>query len=328
MQGSSSVRRDVLGDRTLAQKILVERDALRECMLEVTAPLDERTILLDILAECAIDRVAESVEDASWKPLLAWAEEICDERAHAPSVVRLFTSLSPVLAQALGHDGFDDLAGRLAALVQKPHPNGDAIYTERVNELDVLLADMVARVESADPMTAEHCRAVSAWCARIAQRMSLTRTEVTHVSRGGLIHDVGKSTTPLEILQAPRKLTDEEWTVMRAHVVTGHALIAEHPKLGDFGGIVRSHHERFDGAGYPDALDRSRIPIGVRIVTVADAFNAMIGRRLYRTPLAPDRAVAELKRHAGAQFDPNVVEAFIDVISNGRDAAPVAGEAK
>ncbi len=133
--------------------------------------------------------------------------------------------------------------------------------------------------------------------------------------------------TPLEILQAPRKLTDAEWNVMRAHVLTGHEMVRDHHKLREFSGVVRSHHERFDGKGYPDQLDRTRIPIGVRIVSVADSFNAMIGRRPYRTPMPPDRAVEELKRNAGGQFDPNVVEALVDVIGSKRDGRAVAGGA-
>ncbi|MBV8424919.1 MAG: HD domain-containing protein [Candidatus Eremiobacteraeota bacterium] len=92
-------------------------------------------------------------------------------------------------------------------------------------------------------------------------------------------------------------------------------MIQSQPKLSDFGGMVRLHHERFDGAGYPDGMDRARIPIGVRIVSVADSFNAMIGRRPYRTPFSPAHAAAELQRHAGTQFDPEVVRALIDVIA-------------
>ena len=93
---------------------------------------------------------------------------------------------------------------------------------------------MVSRIESNDPMTAEHCRAVSAWCVRIAQRLALPRHEAAFVARGGLIHDVGKSITPLEILQAPRKLTADEWIIMREHVTEGDDIVRGHQHLRDF----------------------------------------------------------------------------------------------
>jgi HD-GYP domain-containing protein (c-di-GMP phosphodiesterase class II) len=112
---------------------------------------------------------------------------------------------------------------------------------------------------------------------------------------------------------------------MREHVTNGYDIVRGHEHLRDFSPVVRSHHERFEGGGYPDNLDRARIPIAVRIVTVADAFNAMIGRRPYRTPLSPDRAMAELRRNAGTQFDPNVVAALIDVVGAGHQPVLTGG---
>lgn len=312
------------GDRALADRVLASRDELRGNLLQLAAP-GERTLLLDVLADTLIDRFAEALADGTWTTLVSWADATCEARSGVPSVRAIFTAAVPAFTQSLGRDGFDDLDARLSAVAAKPRLVRSDLGADTIDELDVLLADMVGRVEANDPMTAEHCRAVSAWCARIAHRMSLNRTEATFVARGGLIHDVGKSVTPLEILQAPRKLTDAEWHVMRAHVLTGHQMIRDHHRLRDFSGVVRHHHERFDGRGYPDELDRTRIPIGVRIVSVADAFNAMIGRRPYRTPMPPDRAVEELKRNAGAQFDPNVVEALVDVIAIKRDGIVVAG---
>jgi putative nucleotidyltransferase with HDIG domain len=307
-----SVRSDVLQDRALAGRVLAARSAIRGRILHIAAPETDPTVLLDVLADSLIDHCAEALDAGTWAPLTSWADAVCDQRSDVASVGRVFTAMSPALWWALGRGGFEELAGLLEGVVKKPRIVGGT-GTDTIDELDVLLADMVAKVESNDPITAEHCRAVSAWCARIASRLALTRSETTHVARGGLIHDVGKSVTPTEILQAPRKLTDDEWLVMREHVVTGHGMVHEHPKLGEFAGMVRSHHERFDGGGYPDRLERARIPIGVRIVTVADAFNAMIGRRPYRTPMSPDRALAELKRCTGTQFDPNVVGALVEV---------------
>ncbi len=303
-------------DRDLAYRVLKERSALRAALLERTAPADEQTVVLDLLADVLIERIAEGLTDATWTPLLSWADLACSERPQAPAIRRLLTSTVATVRDVLGIAGFDRLEAALLKIANKPRLAEAGMRNESVDELDVLLADLLSRIETADEKTAEHCRAVSAWCARIANKMQFTRSEGTFVARGGLIHDIGKSKCPTELLRAPRPLTDSETSVIRQHVITGHEIISANPKLADFGGMVRLHHERFDGTGYPDRMDRTRIPVGVRIVSVADSFNAMIGRRPYRTPFSPARAAAELQRNAGTQFDPDVVRALIEVIAS------------
>lgn len=326
MHASAHSPPDGNDDRSLAKQVVRERDALRAKILELAAPPQAQTVGLDVLADCLIDRFAEALTDRTWTPLLSWVEATCDERPNLPNLHGLFTSMVPAVTQTFERGDFAKLEALLTAVVAKPRlVRGPA--TDTVDELDVLLAEMVGRVESVDPITAEHSRAVSAWCGRISTRMGLPRVESSFVARGGLIHDVGKSATPVDILQAPRALSESEWAIMRDHVLSGHAMVRDHPKLTDFAGIVRSHHERFDGAGYPDQLQRAEIPIGVRIVTVADAFNAMIGRRPYRSPFSPSRATAELQAHAGSQFDPNVVSALIDVVSLKGEATFAQGAA-
>ncbi|HYZ17249.1 MAG TPA: HD domain-containing phosphohydrolase, partial [Candidatus Acidoferrum sp.] len=133
-------------------------------------------------------------------------------------------------------------------------------------------------------------------------------------ARCGLLHDIGKARVPLEILTAPRRLDDREWPVMRAHASAGEAMIRHDPRLRVFAPAVRSHHERLDGRGYPDGLRASAIPQIARVVAVADCFNAMIGRRPYRVPMAPSRAMDELDAHRSTQFDPDVVDAMISLV--------------
>jgi putative nucleotidyltransferase with HDIG domain len=301
--------------------LLPPTSRFKDARTSIRARLQTPTVLLDVLAEELLDRCTAAYAAGDLTPLVTWVDQMCAQRADVPAVHDLFLSLEPALAATLGPHDFGALTERLAPVIARLRLVPAPAHADTVDELDLLLADMVSRVESNDPMTAEHCRAVSAWCVRIAQRLALPRHEAAFVARGGLIHDVGKSITPLEILQAPRKLTDAEWVIMREHVMTGFEIVSGHQHLRDFSPVVRSHHERFEGGGYPDNLDRARIPIAVRIVTVADSFNAMIGRRPYRTPLSPDRAMAELRRNAGTQFDPNVVAALIDVV--GADRQPV-----
>jgi HD-GYP domain-containing protein (c-di-GMP phosphodiesterase class II) len=134
-----------------------------------------------------------------------------------------------------------------------------------------------------------------------------------------MLHDVGKTTTPREILLAPRSLSDAEFAIMRDHAASGEAMVAEIERLRPFRPLVRRHHERLDGKGYPDRLAAADIPLSVRIVTVADCFNAMIGRRPYRLPLSPAAALDQLVKNRETQFDALVVEAMIDIVEHPDD---------
>jgi putative nucleotidyltransferase with HDIG domain len=183
-----------------------------------------------------------------------------------------------------------------------------------IDDIDTSIEILFERLDIVAPLMSEHSRAVSAWCGRLARLLSLSEDEIAFVTRCGLIHDIGKMHTPADILAAPRQLTPEEWTIMRDHAADGGRIVSEVPLLRPFAPIVRGHHERIDGKGYPDGLKGGAIPLAARIVAVADSFNAMIGRRPYRLPLAPTDALNELARHRGTQFDPEIVEAMERVV--------------
>ena len=135
---------------------------------------------------------------------------------------------------------------------------------------------------------------------------------------GILLHDIGKIFTPKEILFKPGPLSDEEWVVMRRHPVDGAEILEQITGLREMAQIVRYHQESYDGSGYPEGLKGEAIPIGARIATVVDAFDAMITDRPYRKGMPIEKAVEELKRNAGRQFDPTVVEAIIEIYEEGR----------
>jgi two-component system cell cycle response regulator len=125
---------------------------------------------------------------------------------------------------------------------------------------------------------------------------------------------------PDEILHKPGKLDDREWEIMRQHPVIGERILRAIPGFGSIARMVRHEHERRDGGGYPDGLTGDEIPLGARVVAVCDAFDAMTAERPYREPVSEDDAVAELRRCAGTQFDPLVVEAFCRVLDRESDA--------
>lgn len=199
---------------------------------------------------------------------------------------------------------------RALAVYRRPAP----VLLRLVDDIDATIDTLFENLDLAAPLMAEHSRAVSAWCSRLGRILGLAEDEITFVTRCGLIHDIGKMRTPAEILQAPRQLTPREWAVMRDHTIEGGRIVSLEPLLAVFAPIVRGHHERLDGQGYPDGLRAGAIPLAARIVSVADSFNAMIGRRPYRLPMAPTEALGELERHRGTQFDPEVVDAMVRVV--------------
>lgn len=135
---------------------------------------------------------------------------------------------------------------------------------------------------------------------------------------GILLHDVGKIFTPKEILYKPGPLTDEEWKIMRRHPVDGAEILEQITGLSEMAKIVRYHQEAYDGSGYPEGLKGEEIPMGARIATVVDAFDAMITDRPYRKGMTLPNAVEEVKRNRGSQFDPRVVDAFISLYEAGQ----------
>ena len=160
-----------------------------------------------------------------------------------------------------------------------------------------------------DPGLGTHVETV-ALAVATAEALGLTAEAVEHVRHASELHDVGKVAIPDAILNKPGPLTEEEWAFVRRHPVIGERIILAAPALARVAALVRSSHERWDGAGYPDMLEGDAIPLGARIVAVADAFAAMTAGRPYRPARTPEEALAELRREAGAQFDPAVVDAW------------------
>jgi two-component system, cell cycle response regulator len=166
-----------------------------------------------------------------------------------------------------------------------------------------------------------HTRHVAALARGVAERLGLPRHEVEAVRRAAELHDVGKVAVPDAVLEKPGPLDEAEWAFMRRHTLIGERIVAAAPSLESVARLVRWSHERMDGRGYPDGLVGDEIPVGARIVAVCDAFDAMVADRPYRRALSPAEAVMELRACASSQFDPAVVEAFVEVWRAGRAGA-------
>jgi putative nucleotidyltransferase with HDIG domain len=168
-------------------------------------------------------------------------------------------------------------------------------------------------LDAKDPYTRGHSRRVSMYAAKAAVRLGFTGDSLEHIRLGGELHDIGKIDTPESILNKPGPLTPEEFERVTRHTVLGEKILAafvrETPAVLR---IVRSHHERLDGRGFPDGLKGDRIPIEARIIAVADSFDAMTTSRAYRATRIPVDAMRELERCSGTQFDPAIVTAFVE----------------
>ncbi len=184
-------------------------------------------------------------------------------------------------------------------------PVSDPASRSRAGELARLAAELEVRV----PGSAGHSRRVGASAAATAKRMGLATEQVVRIRRAAELHDIGKVETPAEIVNRPGPLSAEEHAVVRRHAEDGARIVAG---LGDpeLAAIVRHHHERFDGAGYPDGLSGEEIPLGARIVAVADTFDALASDRPYRPAKQAREALELIEAEAGAQLDPAAVEAF------------------
>jgi two-component system cell cycle response regulator len=160
------------------------------------------------------------------------------------------------------------------------------------------------------PATLEHAREVAALATAVARALGLDHRGRENVARAAELHDIGKMAIPAEILTKPGPLEAAERSLLRRHTLVGEAMIGAAPTLRPVALLVRASHERWDGRGYPDGLEAEEIPLGARIVAVCDAFSAMCEPRPYGTVLSEAQALGELRRCAGTQFDPRVVEAF------------------
>src|SRR5439155_302402 len=166
-----------------------------------------------------------------------------------------------------------------------------------------------------DSGTEGHARRVVEYMELVARGLGVAGDELAILRRGALLHDIGKVGVPDRILRKPAALSDAEWTTMKRHPDLGARIIGGIPFLERVAAIVRHHHERWDGTGYPDAIAGERIPLGARIFTVADSFDAMTSDRPYRSALTVDEARREVERCRGTQFDPQVVDAFLGEIA-------------
>ncbi len=281
------------------------------------------TLCIKAFALSAVNRLV-----AAWVRLYTWRlpAEIRDRRrvelssdlhehrhaglseGHKPGEVAaqiFFRFLAGILADASWSMG-----ERIRLLVGKANPHAETIFSP------VRLLRGVARyVDSKDPYTSQHSQRVADFAVRLAQALGLPEPETRNIRAGALLHDIGKAGIPVNVIQKPGPLTPGEQAVLRRHSEIGASMIRWIPFAGEVANIVLHNHENWDGSGYPLGLKGDEIPLGARIVFVADAFDALTTDRPYRRGASKAETLEVFKKHAGIQFDPAVVTAFESVVS-------------
>ena len=191
-----------------------------------------------------------------------------------------------------------------------------ALYESLVGNFYGILKSLVNALEAKDLYTGKHSERVTGYAIKIARRMGCNSAQVEALQTVGYLHDIGKIGINDRILNKPSSLTGEEYEIVKRHPTIGESIVAELGLSADERSIIRHHHERWDGKGYPDGLVQTDIPPLARIISVADSFDAMTSKRAYRDAMSIEAAISELRNSRGKQFDPEPLDAFIDVLKS------------
>jgi putative nucleotidyltransferase with HDIG domain len=204
----------------------------------------------------------------------------------------------------------------LERLVQQRTAELKNALSQLEESYDETLEALGGALDLKDSETEGHCKRVMVFTLAIARAMGIEPSLLPQLARAAFLHDIGKMAIPDRILRKPGPLNDEERTIMRTHCEIGYNMLVRIPFLREAAEIVLAHQEYFDGTGYPRGLSGSEIPLGARIFAIADAVDAMISDRPYRSALSIQHARGEVKRCSGTQFDPEIVEVFLSVPEN------------
>ena len=311
----NDVRGHQAGDDLLRQVAALLQRELRPYDQVARYGGDEFVLLLPGSDEAAARQVAERVRDAMAAALVgACSLGVAEWREPLDADALLeYADRALLLAKRTGK-------GRVAVANADVERELAILHAQRGSPAAVQA--LAAAIEERDNYTHEHSEEVVQLARGVAMLLGLQTDQAERIAHAALLHDVGKLAVPNEILHKPGPLTPEEWLVMADHPVAGERILLRIPALAMIAPIVRHEHEHWDGSGYPDGLSGRMIPIGSRIILACDAYHAMITDRPYRAAMSPDEAAAELQRCVGMQFDPEVVEALLDLLGRNRPRVP------
>ncbi|MHB8146580.1 MAG: HD-GYP domain-containing protein [Vulcanimicrobiaceae bacterium] len=281
---------------------------------------------LEVSIETLLDRLCLSLTLAKPVGLLGWAERE-SERLGRGTVMEMLSAATFVLVEAGSQTDVDRrrfiaFLDVLAQEVERATLGSDDDEDASSPAESQAMAALLAMLSERDYVTCCHSKATAEWARRLSTAMGLAKDAVEFIALCALLHDIGKVATPDAVLLKAGPLTSEEWEIMREHAAAGQRVLGQIPSLQRCSVVVRAHHERFDGAGYPDGLSGMSIPFESRVVAVADAFHAMISERPYRQPIAPRQALQILAEGRGSQWDPDVVDAMLAMFNRRAAVVP------
>jgi len=208
---------------------------------------------------------------------------------------------------------------KLIAEKASTHVENRMLYESLFENILHTLKSLIAAINKRDLYTEGHCKRVTEMSLLLGERMGVTEYEMDVIKVVGPVHDLGKIGIPDSILLKPAKLTNEEYSIMKSHSIYGEEIMSRFEILSSEARIIRHHHEKYDGSGYPDCLSGEEIPVCARIIAVSDAYDAMITDRPYRKAATKDEIAFEILRCKGSQFDPPIADYFADMIRDGYD---------
>jgi len=278
-------------------------------------------------------RIADAaLYNAKW---IARARDIMGQREDIQSLVSALVSRrtgveGPASAAVFRPEALHEQQARIVSSVASSITVAlkDAGVSQALEDPDLqVLATVGAAAEIKDRYIRGHPERTSEVAVALAEKMGLSPERVRAIRIAGLLHDIGKVTVSEGILNKPGKLTRREFASIKEHPIVGATLVSQVKGFERLAAIIRHHHERFDGRGYPDGLAGEDIPPEARILSVVDVFDALTHQRSYRKALSKEEAIAELQRGAGTQFDPLVLKAFLALVNGRRGRLPAAAEA-
>ncbi len=197
-------------------------------------------------------------------------------------------------------------------------------YTDELERAELVLFALARSIEGKDPYTEGHCERLSDYSSRLGERVGLPPDEITALRRAGIVHDVGKVAVPDAILLKPGPLTSDEWAVMRQHAVIGERICSPLKSFRLAVPIIRHHHERFNGSGYPDGLKGEQIPMTARVLQIADVYDALTTERPYKRPLSVEEALTTMVEEVEkGWWDPHVFNEFREMVAEARVTRPI-----
>jgi len=203
-----------------------------------------------------------------------------------------------------------ELLARVRSLVRMKH------YTDELEQAEAVLLALARSIEGKDPCTEGHCERLSRYASALGSRLGLSLNDTVALERAGVLHDIGKVAVPDSILLKKGPLSDDEWNVVREHPVTGEHICRPIRSFAPVLPIIRHHHEKFNGSGYPDGLSGNHIPITARVLQVADVFDALTTDRPYRPAMSHEKALETMREEVGqGWWDPDVFAALPNLVA-------------